>query len=125
MSEAAFLRHWRRREYLRAYEKERRAADRQGSARRIDVTLKGDMLDDYVTVRSYIEGLPADQRAAGLARHLRPIPPVRHRDYSDSAQSCGRSDTGRGREGAAGDPERRGMSEIGLDDLTEDWAAVK
>jgi hypothetical protein len=35
----------------------RRAADRENGARRIDVTLRGEMLDDYATVRRYVEGL--------------------------------------------------------------------
>jgi hypothetical protein len=52
-----FLKRWARREYLRQHEAQRRALDRAEGARRIDVTLRGEMLDDYATVRRYIEGL--------------------------------------------------------------------
>ena len=48
---------WFRSIYLRQHQRQRRAAEREDGARRIDVTLKGDMLDDYDTVRRYLEGL--------------------------------------------------------------------
>jgi hypothetical protein len=51
------MRRWARTEYRRQHEEQRRAADKAEGARRIDVTLRGKMLDDYATVRRYIEGL--------------------------------------------------------------------
>jgi hypothetical protein len=51
------LRRWHRREYLRRYEQECRHADKRAGARRIDVTLRGETLDDYAVVRRWIEGL--------------------------------------------------------------------
>jgi hypothetical protein len=57
MSDLKFLRTWNRREYLRLHSKNRRAADREAGARRIDVVLKDDMLGDYDTVRRYLAGM--------------------------------------------------------------------
>ena len=48
---------WHRREYLRQHEKQRRAGLKAEGARRIDITLRGKALDDYATVRRYVEGL--------------------------------------------------------------------
>ena len=53
----AGLRRWHRREYLRQHEKQRRAGLKAEGARRIDITLRGKALDDYATVRRYVEGL--------------------------------------------------------------------
>src|SRR6516165_1806164 len=53
----AGLRRWHRREYLRQREKQRRAGLKADCARRIDITLRGKALDDYATVRRYVEGL--------------------------------------------------------------------
>lgn len=64
-----------RREYLRQHQEARRAAERQDGARRIDVTLKGQMLDDYATVRRYIEGLNRLIRERNMK-----IPPIRLSD---------------------------------------------
>lgn len=50
------LRRFARRDYLRRHEQERRAADRSAGARRIDVTLRGKMLDDFAVVRRWVEG---------------------------------------------------------------------
>ncbi len=47
-----------RREHLRKHEDQRRATAKAEGPRRIDVTLRGKVLnDDYATVRRYIEGL--------------------------------------------------------------------
>ena len=51
------LRRSQRRDYLRRRANARRAADREQGARRIDVTLAGEMLDDYTVVRDYLERL--------------------------------------------------------------------
>ena len=48
---------FQRRDYLRRRANARRAADRKQGARRIDVTLARDMLDDYAVVRDYLERL--------------------------------------------------------------------
>ena len=48
---------WYRREYLRLHAANRRADAKAEGARRIDVTLRGKSLDDYETVRTYIEHL--------------------------------------------------------------------
>ena len=50
-------RRWQRREYSRRHAKARRAADRDQGARRIDVTLKNEMREDYETVRDWLEGI--------------------------------------------------------------------
>jgi len=61
----AGLRRWHRREYLRQHEKQRRATLKTEGARRIDVTLRGEMLDDYATVRQYIEGIERSRASGG------------------------------------------------------------
>jgi len=53
----AGLRRWHRREYLRQHEKQRHGGWKAEGARRIHVTLRGKALDDYATVRRYVEGL--------------------------------------------------------------------
>jgi hypothetical protein len=62
----AAMRRWHRREYLRQHEQQRRADLKAEGARRIDVTLRGEALDDYSTVRSYIEGLNRLARERGF-----------------------------------------------------------
>jgi hypothetical protein len=52
-----YFRRWARREYLTKHERQRRAKAKAEGARRIDVTLSAKALDDYATVRRYIEGL--------------------------------------------------------------------
>ena len=52
-----YFRRWARREYLTKHEKQRRAMARAEGARRIDVTLNAEALDDYATVRSFLEGV--------------------------------------------------------------------
>jgi hypothetical protein len=44
-----------RREYIRLHTQARRDVAREKGDRRLDVTLKDDALDDYLTVRRYIE----------------------------------------------------------------------
>jgi hypothetical protein len=51
------LRRLNRQEYLRKHAEQRRSSAKAEGARRIDVTLRGEMLADYASVRSYIEGL--------------------------------------------------------------------
>jgi hypothetical protein len=48
---------WARRQYLTKHEQERRARAKAEGARRIDVTLSGETLDDYATVRRWLEEL--------------------------------------------------------------------
>jgi hypothetical protein len=78
------LRRLRRREYLRQYALTRRAELKAEGARRLDVTLKGDALDDYETVKQYLEEFnqllstkPFRHPATGLNCI---IPPVRLSD---------------------------------------------
>jgi hypothetical protein len=51
----AYFRRKHRRDYLRDHAQERRNADRQARARRIDVTLDGRALDDFAEVRGWLE----------------------------------------------------------------------
>jgi hypothetical protein len=51
------LRKLRRREYLRRHAANRRTTAKADGARRIDVTLRGEMLDNYAVVRGYLEHL--------------------------------------------------------------------
>jgi hypothetical protein len=51
------FRRWARRDYLTKHEQRRRATAKVKGARRIDVTLTAEALDDYATVRRYVEGL--------------------------------------------------------------------
>jgi len=46
-----------RQEYFRQHAKDRRARHKAEGARRIDVTLTGEMLDDYETVRLWLANL--------------------------------------------------------------------
>jgi hypothetical protein len=52
-----YFRRRRRRDYLTEYEHERRTRAKAEGARRVDVTLSGQALDDYAIVRLYVEGL--------------------------------------------------------------------
>ena len=67
-----------RREYQRLFRQRRRADDRQQGARRIDVTLKGDMLEHHALVRRYIETLDK-----WIDQHSLEIPP-RRRSITDT-----------------------------------------
>jgi hypothetical protein len=53
----AGLRRLNRREYLRQHAETRRAADKAAGARRIDVTLRGQGLNDFESVKQWIEGV--------------------------------------------------------------------
>jgi hypothetical protein len=92
-----------RREYLRNHEAQRRAVDRAEGARRIDVTLRGAMLDDYATVRRYIEGLNRHLVARKIS-----LPPIRLSDteiiktaLSYAAQAMREEDEKAGKSGLA------------------------
>ena len=74
-----YLRRWHRREYLRRHEKERRADLKAEGARRIDVTLRGETLDDHETVRRYIEGIER-----WISERARNVPPRRRKAISDT-----------------------------------------
>jgi hypothetical protein len=52
-----YFRRRARRQYLTEHEHQRRARAKAEGARRVDVTLSGQALDDYATVRLYVEGL--------------------------------------------------------------------
>lgn len=54
MSDAG-LRRLLRREYLRQHAEQRRAAAKAAGAKRIDVTLQGDTLDDYERVKGWLD----------------------------------------------------------------------
>jgi hypothetical protein len=88
----AGLRRWHRREYLRQHEKQRCAGLKAEGARRTDITLRGKALDDYATVRRYVEGL--NQLIA--EREIKQ-PPLRLSDTEiikmalSYARRCGRS----------------------------------
>jgi hypothetical protein len=49
------FRRWHRQDYLRRHAQQRRAAAREAGARRIDVTLTGEALDNYAEVRAWLE----------------------------------------------------------------------
>jgi hypothetical protein len=67
-----YFRRWGRRQYLTRYERERRARAKSEGARRVDVTLDAQALDDYATVLAYLKGM--NRLMAGLSR---PLPPYR------------------------------------------------
>ena len=52
-----YFHRWARRQYLTKREQERRARAKAEGARRFDVTLSAKALEDYATVRLYVEGL--------------------------------------------------------------------
>jgi hypothetical protein len=52
-----YFRRWARRQYLTKHEQERRARAKAEGARRIDVTLRGQMLEDFERVKQWIEGV--------------------------------------------------------------------
>jgi len=51
------MRQWFRRVYLRQHAQQRRAAAKAAGAKRIDVTLQGDALDDYARVKDWLDQL--------------------------------------------------------------------
>jgi hypothetical protein len=57
VSATQYFRRLARRQYLTEHEQQRRARAKAEGARRIDVTLNAKALDDYATVRRYLEGL--------------------------------------------------------------------
>jgi hypothetical protein len=72
------LRRFLRREYLRNHAQARRAAAKSEGARRIDVTLHGEALDNYETVRQYLKGI--ERLGAERIKSWRP----RRRPISDT-----------------------------------------
>jgi len=70
----AYFRAAARREYLRQHEQQRRADLKAEGARRIDVTLSGEALDHYATVRSYIEGMNRIAVERGFWRVTKTLP---------------------------------------------------
>jgi hypothetical protein len=52
-----YMSRWRRQDYLRRHAAARRAADKEKGARRIDVTLNEEDLDNYATVRDWLTEL--------------------------------------------------------------------
>jgi hypothetical protein len=63
-----------RREYLRHRKQESRAAARKAGARRIDVTLKGQALANYETVRTYLQQLNTQGIANGVMNQPKQLP---------------------------------------------------
>jgi len=51
------MRQWLRRIYLRQHAEQRRAAAKATGAKRIDVTLQGDALDDYERVKDWLDNV--------------------------------------------------------------------
>lgn len=67
-----FFRRWARRKYLTEHERHRRETAKAEGARRIDVTLSAKALDDYETVRCWLERL----NRIAVERNS-PMPPFR------------------------------------------------
>ena len=70
-----YFHRWARRQYLTKHEQERRARAKAEGARRIDVTLSAQALDDYATVRCYLQRL----NRIATERNI-PMPPFRLSD---------------------------------------------
>jgi len=51
------MRQWLRRIYLRQHAEQRRAAAKATGAKRIDVMLQGDALDDYERVKDWLDNV--------------------------------------------------------------------
>jgi len=69
----AGLRRLRRREYLRQHAENRRATARAAGAKRIDVTLDGDALEDFEWVKQWLD----DNNRLGIARGIYNTPKTR------------------------------------------------
>lgn len=57
MADLSGLRRWQTREYLRQHAANRRADAKADGARRIDVTLRGEDLDDFEQVKRWLDGV--------------------------------------------------------------------
>ena len=90
------LRRSQRREYSRRHAKARRAADRDQGGRRIDVTLKNEMREDYETVRDWPRRRqsPQHRRAPAFGSAASS---VGYRGDQDGAPSRGDAYTRRGK----------------------------
>jgi hypothetical protein len=70
-----YFHRWARRQYLTKREQERRARAKAEGARRFDVTLSDKALEDYATVRFWLE----DLNRIAVERNI-PMPPIRLSD---------------------------------------------
>jgi hypothetical protein len=52
-----YFRRWARRQYLTKHEQQRRTRAKAEGARRIDVTLRGQMLEDFERVKQWLDGV--------------------------------------------------------------------
>jgi hypothetical protein len=70
-----YFHRWARRQYLTKHEQERRARAKAEGAQRIDVTLSAKALEDYATVRFWLE----DLNRIAVERNI-PMPPIQLSD---------------------------------------------
>ena len=93
-------------DYLRQHAEQRRAAAKAAGAKRIDVTLQGDALDDYEQVKAWLDrNNRIDDRARRLQQaedaprradvHDTGTPAISHGDHPDSLEPRRRYDRGR------------------------------
>jgi len=68
------LRRLLRRDYLTRHARDRRAADRENGARRIDVTLRGTALDDYAAVKAWLDEVNQHAIKRGIYNRERTAP---------------------------------------------------
>ena len=60
------MRQWFRRIYLRQHAQQRRATAKAAGAKRIDVTLQGNSLDDFERVKQWVDGVNRDAIERGI-----------------------------------------------------------
>jgi hypothetical protein len=68
------MRHWLRRIYLRQHAEQRRATAKAAGAKRIDVTLQSDALDDYERVKAWLDRLNRTMIERGVYNTPRTLP---------------------------------------------------
>ena len=80
------MRQWLRRIYLRQHAEQRRAAAKAAGAKRIDVTLQGDALDDYERVKAWLDGVNRVAIERGIYNTKKTLPDGR--TYTDRRPRC-------------------------------------
>ena len=68
------MRQWFRRIYLRQHAQQRRATAKEAGAKRIDVTLQGNTLDDYERVKEWLDRLNRLMIERGVYNTPRTLP---------------------------------------------------
>ena len=68
------LRRWHRQIYLRQHAEQRRAAAKAAGAKRIDVTLQGDALDDYKRVKGWLDRINRVMIERGIYNKPKTLP---------------------------------------------------